>query len=274
MYRQNRTPQTSPYTAKGFDEWFVPITTSVAQEHEVFLVDFKTHIFQEEVVEEETPYEGDDFDFEEETERVRTPKYTDVSGLILFFLTFDQKTNSYIKAKAFIRQYPYFYLLIEEDANPYTIMQQIQEDYGNRVVDLELVTKSDAGDILFLKEKKFIKISVSVPNLVPALRERLVSYRGVIEWREADIQYHHRVAIDNKLNVGNWYKLTIEGIFVTHIAESLRKDIPPLKLVAYDIETNNDRTREPNPNVDIITMVSLYTSNDNPEADKLDNRQS
>ena len=266
MYRQNnsRAPRTNPFDAKGFDEWFLPISAPKAQVHEIFLLDFKTQIFQQEVENTESPFNEDDFDFEE-SDKTPTPKYSDVSGLILFFLTYDQKLNAYVKGKSFIKQYPYFYLLLEENANPALIMQQIQEDYKERIVSLDVVSKYDAGDILFLKEKKLIKVSVSVPNLVPALRERLVNYRGVIEWREADIQYHHRVAIDNKLNVGNWYKLTIEGIFVTNIIESQRKDIPPLKLVAYDIETNNDRTREPNPDVDIITMVSLYTSNDTPE---------
>ena len=279
MYRQNnasRQPRTTPFDAKGFDEWFVPISAPVPQEYEIFLVDFKTQIFQEEVENTETPYEDDDF-VVEENEKVSSPKYRDVSGLILFFLTFDPKKNSYIKVKSFIKQNPYFYLLVDDTANPTNIVQQIQEDYKDRIIDLEVVTKYDAGDILFLKEKKFIKVSVSVPNLVPALREQLVTYRGVIEWREADIQYHHRVAIDNKLNVGNWYKLTIEGNYATKISESNRKDIPQLKLVAYDIETNNDRTREPNPDKDIITMVTVYAGNDLPEenivivnADKID----
>ena len=266
MYRQNRssTPRTNPYDAKGFDEWFKPISTLEPLEYEVFLLDFKTQIFQEEVLETETPEDSDDFD-NEDSERTIITKYQDVSGLILFFLTFDQKANSYVKTKAFIKQFPYFYLLVDDAANPNVIMQQIRDDYKDRILDLEIVSKFDAGDILFLKEKRFIKVSVSVPNLVPALRERLVTYKGIIEWREADIQYHHRVAIDNKLNVGNWYKLTVDGIFVTKISESSRKDIPSLKLIAYDIETNNDRTREPNPEKDIITMVTVYAGNDLPE---------
>ena len=64
MYRQNRTPKTSPFTAKGFDEWFVPISTTTRQEHEIFLVDFKTQIFQEEIESNDTPFDGDDFDYE------------------------------------------------------------------------------------------------------------------------------------------------------------------------------------------------------------------
>ena len=66
MYRQNRTfsPKTNPFEAKGFDEWFRPISTFEPLEYEVFLIDFKTQIFQEEVLETETPEDSDDFDTE------------------------------------------------------------------------------------------------------------------------------------------------------------------------------------------------------------------
>ena len=50
MYRQKNAssvPKTNPFDAKGFDEWFVPISSNIPQEHEIFLVDFKTKIFQE-----------------------------------------------------------------------------------------------------------------------------------------------------------------------------------------------------------------------------------
>ena len=115
--------------------------------------------------------------------------------------------------------------------------------------------------IAIAEKKNFLKVEVSVPNIVPSLREKLgesKAYTGIKEWREADFLYHHRVAIDKNLRVGKWYQATFENQKCINIEESSRTDTPPLKLVAYDIETDNDRTRDPNPDYETITMVALY----------------
>lgn len=260
--RQRRQAPENPFEAVGFENWYEPIPGATL-DLEFFLVDFKTQIFREPVEEEGDRYDDPEMDEGDEGRPQRAPRYQEVSAVVLFFLVEDPHQDGvYLKRKALFRQYPYFCLLLDETANPNYIAQLIRDEYERDVVRVEPIEAYDAADLLFLKKKTFLKVEVTVPNKVPQLRDRLTNYPGVQEWREADIQYHHRVAIDQKLNLGKWYRATASNQAIGSIVESPRTDTPPLKLVAYDIETDNDRKRQPNPHVDNITMVAVYEGTD------------
>ena len=98
--RNNQNDQKlSPFTSNGFEEWYSPIQPNI-NELEVFLVDFKTEIYQEEI--EEEAGEQNDYD-NYESERPTLKKATrDVSGVILYFLAFDEKTNLYYWAFCYL----------------------------------------------------------------------------------------------------------------------------------------------------------------------------
>ncbi|MHA1207148.1 MAG: 3'-5' exonuclease, partial [Candidatus Hodarchaeales archaeon] len=86
---------------------------------------------------------------------------------------------------------------------------------------------------------------------------------GVIEWREADVLYNHRVAIDHNIRVGRWYEAKISRGEIQKISMLMKKAPPELRILAYDIETVFDITREPDPNRDAISMISLFMGDTN-----------
>ena len=100
-----------------------------------------------------------------------------------------------------------------------------------------MVTKEkchDAADLTFLVTKDFLKVTVDHPRSVPSLRSQCEKIKGIIEWREADVLYNHRVAIDHNIRVGSWYQADISGGEI-HKLDILNNMAPPdLQILAYD----------------------------------------
>ncbi|EDQ91191.1 uncharacterized protein MONBRDRAFT_15015, partial [Monosiga brevicollis MX1] len=84
---------------------------------------------------------------------------------------------------------------------------------------------------------------------------------SVLEMREYDVPYHMRVCIDNRIYVGKWYTVTIQGQQV-HVSE--RADLllmPDIKVLAWDIETTKLPLKFPNSEIDQIMMISYMIDN-------------
>ncbi|MHA2365468.1 MAG: 3'-5' exonuclease [Candidatus Hodarchaeales archaeon] len=253
-----------PENLRGFELWYKSLNRHQKVNSEIFLVDFKTQIFRE--VSEEL--EDQFYVQEDEDDQKVSSQYREISCVILYFLIYNSQKDQYSKHRAFIRQNPYFYLLLNEDVSPQharTLAKQISNKYSSSIIKISPFQGYDANDLLFLKKNNFLKVEVNVPSVVPFLRDKLTDrkfYPGVKEWREADIQYHHRVAIDKNFRVGKWYNAKFQNQECIEIFEIDRKDTPPLNIVAYDIETDSDQSRQPNTDKDTITMIALYTGND------------
>ncbi|MHA1166272.1 MAG: 3'-5' exonuclease [Candidatus Hodarchaeales archaeon] len=249
------TPATStPFKTSGFRSWYSIASPNRKMELEIFVVDFETSIWSPES--EEEPGSNKKWNGE--------PEET-VNGLVLYFIT-----EAGDRQQAFIKHEPYFYLKMEKHLKKgdhqlekirRTIFSAGRGERIDRIKKVEVCELYDSDDLLFPEKQLFLKVTVDSPRAVPQVRDRLTSIQGVIEWREADIQFHHRVAIDKQINIGRWYRVVIERGFLGKI-ELLedRLDIPELKLVAYDIEVYSPMTRDPSIEKDQISMISIFSS--------------
>ncbi|MHA2075227.1 MAG: 3'-5' exonuclease, partial [Candidatus Hodarchaeales archaeon] len=75
--------------------------------------------------------------------------------------------------------------------------------------------------------------------------------------------FHHRCAIDHNIRIGKWFQADIRGREMLDIQPIRNKAPPHLKILAFDIETEFELTREPNPNKDEISMICMFTGEEN-----------
>jgi DNA polymerase elongation subunit (family B) len=237
---------------QGYRSWFKSFHYKQQKTIPIFILDFETSSRRDE---EDEP----DFDEDNYSEMGKSRKI--INGIQIYFLDEEK-----IKRTSFLRHDPYFYLLLESDLNKNQvnrIITQIQELGERKVKHVSAQICHDAADLTFLAEKEFIKVTVDHPGSVPNLRTKCESIPGVIEWREADVLYNHRVAIDHNVRVGRWYEAEISRGEIQKITMLTNKAPPELMILAYDIETVFDITREPDPNRDAISMVSLFMGDTN-----------
>ncbi|MHA1512764.1 MAG: 3'-5' exonuclease [Candidatus Hodarchaeales archaeon] len=236
----------------GYRSWFQSFHYNQRVTLPIFILDFESSSKREE--EYESYSDEDNY-----SEMGKSRKI--INGIQIYFL--DEQKN---KRTSFLRHDPYFYLLLENDLHKNQInriIAQIQELGENKITHVSKQICHDAADLTFLAEKEFIKVTVDHPRSVPALRTKCENVSGVIEWREADVLYNHRVAIDHNIRVGRWYETKISGGEIQKISILTQKAPPELRILAYDIETVFDITREPDPNRDAISMISLFMGDTN-----------
>ena len=240
----------------GYRSWFNSYTNKERGEFLIFILDYETDSKDEET--DRLNYNNLEYaDYENEF-RSRSRR---INGVQVYFLD-----ENHEKRKAFLHHEPYFYLLLRDDLSKYEIghiIAQIQDIGGYRVTKIENQLSYDAADLTFLRKKLFLKVTVNHPGSVPELRKNCETILGVVEWREADVLFHHRTAIDNQLRVGHWYKAQIRNCEIQNLVLVSNKAPPDLKILAFDIETVFEQTRDPNPEKDSITMVSLFTGDKN-----------
>lgn len=238
------------YSYLGYRSWFKPFRYNQRLKIPIFILDYETHSQWEDLSEDYSQYENE--------EKIKSKL---VNGIQIFFL--DEDRN---KHRAFLRHAPYFYLLLKKNLSHQEINRiigQIQEIGEKQVVKVEKGDYYDAKNLTFLVRKPFIKVTVDRPGSVPNLRTKTEEITGVKEWREADVLFHHRCAIDHNVRIGSWYIAEISGGEVETLSPISNKAPPQLKLLAFDIETVFELTRDPNPNRDAISMISFFSGNEN-----------
>ncbi|MHA1971797.1 MAG: 3'-5' exonuclease [Candidatus Hodarchaeales archaeon] len=233
----------------GYRSWFSSYRIQERGEFYIFILDYETSSMYED------DYDTVNYD---SSERVQSKR---INGILVYFL--DEHKQ---KRKAFLRHDPYFYLLVENNlkgSQVNKIIVQIKSIGEYKVIKVEKRYNYDAADLTFLQKRLFIKVTVNHPSSVPDLRKKCELIKGVLEWREADVLFHHRAAIDHNVRVGYWYKAEIRNGEIQRLELEKNRAPPDLKIVAFDIETVFEQTREPNPERDAITMVSLFTGDEN-----------
>ncbi|MFW9929676.1 MAG: 3'-5' exonuclease, partial [Candidatus Thorarchaeota archaeon] len=267
----SKKQEKNAFSVNGYENWFHLVPKRLIKE-KFFLLDFKPHFFEEETQpSNKNSYIDEDDIFNDE--EIHDDSYfqtqsksfsslaNQVSGVTIFFLV--RKNNRYEKYRSFIRYHPYFYLsmkpnLTEDQIN--RIIWQVEENGKGHIKKIEKINLFDTQDLVFPEKRLFIKVTTYVPNSVPILRDKLETISNVVEWREADILYHRRVAIDLDLRIGSWY----EGNFKNQECIKIQKlpeiiESPQLEIFAYDIETSNPRNEQPDPNKHSITMISYFS---------------
>ncbi len=228
-------------SVKGYRRWYSLIAN--ASNLEAFVVDFETYIFQE----------------EEEIDGRLVKR--EVTGIMIYFLTRNGETLK--KCRAFLERRPYFYLLPKEGVDAGLLASRVRNLEENCILDVSIEQKYDMAELTFPSLKSFVKVVVRTPLDVPKIRDRLEQLNVVQEWREADVQFHHRCAIDAGIRVGKWYHFTIRRGRILDVEESERKEVPELRVLCYDIEVDMEPTRDPNPDKDPISLIAVYTDDEN-----------
>ena len=246
MSKPRRTKTFHP----GYRSWFQPFRYNEREKIPIFILDYETHSQWEDTYDSVSQYEDTEYS-----------KAKLINGIQIYFLDEDHK-----KRKAFLRHEPYYFLLLEDSLSQNEInriMGQIKEIGDKQVIKVEKGDYYDAADLTFLFRKPFIKVTADRPGSVPNLRAKSEEISGVQEWREADVLFHHRCAIDHDVRVGAWYLAEISRGEILNLSPLPDKTPPQLKILAFDIETDFEQTRDPNPNKDEISMISLFTGSEN-----------
>ncbi|MFX0125888.1 MAG: 3'-5' exonuclease, partial [Candidatus Hodarchaeota archaeon] len=234
----------------GYRSWFQPFRYNEREKIPIFILDYETHSQWEDAYDPYTQYENRDLN-----------KSKLINGIQIYFLDEDHQ-----KRKAFLRHEPYYFLLLEEGLSENEInriMIQIREIGDQQVVKVEKGDYYDAANLTFLVKNPFLKVTADRPGSVPNLRTKSEEIAGVKEWREADVLFHHRCAIDYDIRVGTWYIAEISRGEILNLSPLADKTPPQLKILAFDIETDFEQTRDPNPNRDQISIISMFTGKEN-----------
>ncbi len=161
---------------------------------------------------------------------------------------------------------PYFYALLEKDAEPDEVKERIlkREIIKKYILSISLLEKKFFGQPV-----KVLKITCKEPPLIPKIRDEVKQIRGIKDVLEADIRFYMRYMIDNDVYPCSWHEIEVEEIpnkfgwqvnrvFLAKSTPKLRLDIqklPKLTVYAFDIECYNVRG-EPDPERDPIIILS------------------
>ena len=162
---------------------------------------------------------------------------------------------------------PYFYTLVEEDADIPSVMERIKalSKPSSPIIGLEVIDMKYYG-----KPVKAIKITTVIPEYVRTYREEVRKLNGVRDILEADIRFSMRYLIDKDISPSTWFEAEVEGpirnlkyrVNGVYEVKGDFKEIdalpPPMKVLAFDIEVYNPRG-SPIPEKDPVIIISLAT---------------
>lgn len=162
----------------------------------------------------------------------------------------------------------YFYLVLEEKANPQTIIEAIQSQKANypSLVKLEGTEKKFFG-----KPVETIKVVVQNPDLVSKYSKNFKKLEGVKDCLEDDIRYSIRYLIDNNVVPCGWHEIEVTetekfGVRAdkVYLAKSFPKatektDLPQLRILAISTIAYSSRG-SPKPEKNPVTIISTITN--------------
>lgn len=169
---------------------------------------------------------------------------------------------------------PYFYALLEEDANAEEVAARIKKlsEPRSPIISVEPVERRYFG-----RPVKALKITTVIPEHVRQYREEVARIEGVREVLEADIRFAMRFLIDANLYPMRWYEVGIEeeprGPFLVDAAYKLleipreaaggeeRDPLEGLRVMAFDIEVYNPQ-RSPDPRKDPVIIIGVMSDGD------------
>ncbi|SCU95828.1 LAFA_0G02542g1_1 [Lachancea sp. 'fantastica'] len=197
-----------------------------------------------------------------------------ISGVDFYFL--DEEGGGFKSTLTFD---PYFLVACRDESRIHDVEEFLKKHLEHCLKKVEPVVKNDLslGSPLAGLNKVLLKLTFSnTSNLFEARRvlrpiildnetnhlQRSVynTTSGIVEdtkmlisdIREYDVPFHVRVAIDNDVRVGKWYKVTSQGFI--EIVEKVAFADPVV--LAFDIETTKAPLKFPIATVDQIMMIS------------------
>ena len=183
---------------------------------------------------------------------------------------------------------PYFYALLEEDADVETLIAQIKRlsKPKSPIISVEPIDKRYYG-----RPAKALKITTVIPEFVRTYREEVAGLAGVKEVLEADIRFALRYLIDKNLYPLRWYEARVTDArgpwYRVDAVLELEEDpleypegerldpLEGLKVMAFDIEAYNPQ-RSPDPTRDPVILIGVQFEDEDPiilEADDKSDRR-
>ncbi|GAB6148223.1 DNA-directed DNA polymerase [Stetteria hydrogenophila] len=162
---------------------------------------------------------------------------------------------------------PYFYALLEEDADPGEVAEMIRRLSKPRspITSVDLVERRYFG-----RPVKALRVETLIPEAVREYRGEVANLPGVREVLEADIRFAMRFLIDKNIYPLRWYRAAVEevsapGYYVDkaftvkgEIEEAeeavMRDPLEGLRIMAFDIEAYNPQ-RSPDPRRDPVILI-------------------
>jgi DNA polymerase epsilon subunit 1 len=185
-------------------------------------------------------------------------------GLDLFYYTDEEEAVT-----CFLPHDPYFYVDCEDrykssDWSFNALKRRIKEIAPEHIRKVELVEIRDSQhqDHKFLKGSQMVKITVDSPRSVKSsrisLRDDVLELEGVVGgWREADVHFDTRTSIDrgDEVKIGRHYKVFVRDGVALKMKEDPVGRFPDLPSCAFDLETDKDPMKTPNPETNPIGTI-------------------
>jgi DNA polymerase I len=162
---------------------------------------------------------------------------------------------------------PYFYILSNDDSK---VVEFIKKTFPSILLEIKAVEKY--LPIGYQEKKtKLLKVVLSDPSQVPAVRDSLLEKKFVDRIFEADILFKYRVMVDMGLSAMGWIKVkgspvgtqTVRAdhcIKVEKFEAIEEEGNAPLRYMSIDIETLTDPENEIDSMKDKISMISTCFS--------------
>jgi DNA polymerase I len=163
----------------------------------------------------------------------------------------------------------YFYIVLQEDVNPETMIKQIQQhktEYPH-IAKIEPAEKKYFG-----KPVKVIKAYCQNPNDMPKYAKALQKIEGVKECLEDDIRYSMRYLIDNDIVPCGWHEVEVEETKDKVKAQAdkiyeakappkhaLDSKLPPLRILGFSIVCVSQKGTA-KPDKDPVAIISVATN--------------
>jgi len=167
---------------------------------------------------------------------------------------------------------PYFYLLLEEDANPEKVLKEIDATKASTpdIAAFQVVDKKYFG-----KPVRAIRVTCKDPTLVTKYASSLGTISGIKDHLEDDIRYSSRYLIDKEINPCGWHEVEVEEVEngvdaeveKVYLAKSTPRAVdsaepPRLRFLAFSMVCHSTKG-SPKPERDPIVIISSATNDGN-----------
>jgi DNA polymerase I len=161
----------------------------------------------------------------------------------------------------------YFYAVLEEEADPATVVEEIKKEDNPSIVKLEHVQRR-----LFGKAVNVVKVYCRDPDAMPKCARALRQVEGISDCLEDDVRFSMRYLIDNNVVPCGWHEVesTEEKPSVNAQADLVcetrsrpkfleKSDVPQLRILGFKTVFYS-REGSPKPNRNPVIGISVTTN--------------
>jgi DNA polymerase I len=162
----------------------------------------------------------------------------------------------------------YFYVVIEEDADPKKVTEKIESMHQPYIAKLEVVERKFFGKLV-----NAVKVYVKDPELASKYVKIFRNLEGVKECLEDDIRYSMRYLIDNNVVPCGWHKIEVteepktlnvkvDKVYAAYSSPQYieETEVPNLRILGFSTICYS-REGSPKPDRNPVIIISTVTNN-------------